>query len=64
LVLNGKDTEVAPGTTIGELVDGITSDRSRIAVERNREIVKRDTFDTTSVEEGDVIEVVTLVGGG
>ncbi|MHC4224050.1 MAG: sulfur carrier protein ThiS [Planctomycetota bacterium] len=64
LVLNGKETDVAAGTTIGELVDRITSDRSRIAVERNREIVKRDTYDVTSVEEGDVIEVVTLVGGG
>jgi len=64
LVLNGKETEAAPGTTIGALVDRITSDRSRIAVERNREIVRRDTYDVTFVEEGDAIEVVTLAGGG
>jgi thiamine biosynthesis protein ThiS len=51
-------------TTVGKLVDLIVHDRSRVAVERNGEIVKRDVYDATAVAEGDVVEVVTLVGGG
>ncbi|MCZ6574646.1 MAG: sulfur carrier protein ThiS [Planctomycetota bacterium] len=62
--LNGEDAEVAAGTTIGALVDGVTKDRSRIAVERNKEIVPRTSYDQQAAEEGDVIEIVTLVGGG
>jgi len=64
VVLNGEETEVEPGTTVGRVVDGITRDRSRVAVERNRAIVGRAAWDETRVEANDVIEVVTLVGGG
>jgi thiamine biosynthesis protein ThiS len=62
--LNGDETEVPRGSTVGQLVDRVVRDRSRIAVERNREIVPRASYDATPVAEGDVIEVVTLVGGG
>ena len=62
--LNGAETDVADGATIGALVDKVVRDRSRVAVERNKEIVPRATYDATSVEEGDSVEVVTLVGGG
>ena len=62
--VNGRETEVEPGATIGGIVDRTVSDRSRVAVERNKEIVPRATYDTTPVAEGDVIEVVTLAGGG
>ncbi len=62
--MNGRDTDVDPETTIGRVVDSIVPDRSRVAVERNKEIVPRATYDTTPLAEGDVIEVVTLAGGG
>ena len=62
--LNGVETEVAEGATIGHLVDEVVRDRTRVAVERNREIVPRGSYDGTKVAQGDVIEVVTLVGGG
>jgi thiamine biosynthesis protein ThiS len=64
VTLNGEGIEVGHGATIGQLVDRVVRDRSRVAVERNREIVPRARYDTVPVEPGDVIEVVTLVGGG
>jgi len=62
--LNGDELDVDAGATIGQLVDRVVRDRSRIAVERNREIVPRASYDSAGVAAGDVIEVVTLVGGG
>ena len=62
--LNGAKKEVEPDVTIGRLVDGVTRDRSRVAVERNKEIVPRASYDDAPVAAGDVIEIVTLVGGG
>ena len=64
VTLNGEARDVEAGTTVGALVDVITSDRSRVAVERNKKIVPRAAYDESRVEDGDVIEVVTLVGGG
>jgi thiamine biosynthesis protein ThiS len=34
------------------------------AVELNKQLVRRPTYDTTSLNNGDVVEIVTLVGGG
>ena len=64
VVLNGAATDVEPGTTLGQLVDRLTPDRSRVAVERNKSIVPRATLDETEARNEDIIEVVTLVGGG
>ena len=64
IVVNGDEIEVAPGATVGQVVDGVVNNRERVAVERNREIVPRATLDETPVSENDEIEVVTLVGGG
>jgi len=64
IVLNGVEREVEQGTTIAQLIDTITKDRSRVAVERNRAIAPRATWEDSIVAEGDEIEVVTLVGGG
>jgi thiamine biosynthesis protein ThiS len=64
VTLNGEACDVASDATIGQIVDRVVRDRSRIAVERNREIVPRASYDRTPVGEGDVIEVVSLVGGG
>ena len=64
ITLNGTERDVEQGTTIAQLIDTITRDRSRVAVERNRAIAPRPTWDESLVAEGDEIEVVTLVGGG
>lgn len=36
----------------------------RIAVERNEEIVPKSTYDTCVLKDGDVVEIVSFVGGG
>ena len=36
----------------------------RIAVERNGEIVPRRTYGETVLQDGDVLEIVSFVGGG
>ena len=64
ITLNGTERDVEQGTTIAQLIDTITRDRSRVAVERNRAIAPRPTWDESLVADGDEIEVVTLVGGG
>ena len=35
-----------------------------IAVELNGEIIRKDSFESTILKEGDVLEIVHIVGGG
>lgn len=62
--LNGKPVEVADGTTLATLLDAQGVNAKRVAVELNRRILPRDEFGSTRLQAGDVLEVVTFVGGG
>jgi thiamine biosynthesis protein ThiS len=63
--LNGEPVEMAlVDDTIAGLLALLGAVPERVAVEQNGAIVKRAERATTHVKPGDVIEVVTLVGGG
>ncbi|MCL4781801.1 MAG: sulfur carrier protein ThiS [Bryobacterales bacterium] len=62
--LNGKPREIPGGITLRGLLDHLEIKHDRVAIEFNREIVKADLWDSTSIHAGDEIEVVHFVGGG
>ncbi len=64
IVVNGKSRAVAEGTTLSRLLADLALKESRVAVERNRAIVRRNDFGNVPLREGDRIEIVTFVGGG
>ena len=63
LTINGQDREVAAATVLG-LLEELGLHPQGTVVERNREIVDREAFRDTRLSEGDVLELVRLVGGG
>ena len=36
----------------------------QVVVELNEEIIKRETYDTTVLKDGDVVEILQFMGGG
>ena len=50
--------------TIAALLAGLDIDPRRVAVEHNLFIIKRARYDTTTINEGDTVEIVNFVGGG
>ncbi len=64
ILLNGKPREVSAGTTVSGLLQELSLPATRVAVERNEEILRKPAFDITKLAAGDRIEIVTLVGGG
>jgi thiamine biosynthesis protein ThiS len=62
--VNGKPRQVAPGSTIAQLLEQLELDPRYLAVERNLELVPRGAHATTELADNDRLEVVTLVGGG
>ncbi|MFA6147443.1 MAG: sulfur carrier protein ThiS [bacterium] len=64
IVVNGGPRTVAPGTTIASLLRDLSLPSMRVAVERNREIVRKTEYEAVTISPGDRIEIVTFVGGG
>jgi thiazole synthase len=64
IVLNGDPRVVAPGLTLAGLLAELALDASKVAVERNLEIVPRSTFAQVVLAAGDRLEIVHFVGGG
>lgn len=61
--INGTELDAA-GKTVAQYLETTDYNRSRIAVERNGEIVPKSEYDSTVLKDGDVVEVVSFVGGG
>ena len=62
--VNGEPRDVADGTSVRALVEALGLAAVPVAVERNKDIVPRALHETTSLREGDELEVVHFVGGG
>ncbi|MGO9831313.1 MAG: sulfur carrier protein ThiS [Myxococcaceae bacterium] len=63
VVVNGERREAPEGTTVLKLLQ-MLGIRGRVAVERNGTILRQAEHAETRLAEGDVLEVVTFVGGG
>ena len=61
--VNGTERDIA-GKTVSEYLAAASYDIRRIAVERTGDIVFKSQYDTTVLEDGDHLEVVSFVGGG
>jgi thiamine biosynthesis protein ThiS len=64
VVLNGTEREVREGTSVADLIRELDLAPEQVAVELNRELVRRARHEEIAIRAGDVLEVVTLVGGG
>ena len=62
--LNGEPRSFPSGTTLYGLVQALELEPERVAIELNREIVRRDSWQATAVEGGAEVEIVMFVGGG
>jgi thiamine biosynthesis protein ThiS len=64
LHINGDEKTFDPPLTLATLVETLGMKADRVAVELNRDIVPRDRWSATPLQEGDRLEIVHFVGGG
>ncbi|MCE5326076.1 MAG: sulfur carrier protein ThiS [Planctomycetaceae bacterium] len=64
IMVNGEWTEQPEGLTMAALLERLDLEPLRVAVERNRRLVRRAEFAQTLLAADDQLEIVTLVGGG
>ncbi|HEX7529503.1 MAG TPA: sulfur carrier protein ThiS, partial [Pyrinomonadaceae bacterium] len=62
--INGESRQVRDRSTLDDLVSELSLAPTRIAVELNQQVVRRDKWAQTILADGDRIEIVHFVGGG
>ena len=62
--VNGEPMELPDGLTVALLLRHLHIRAERVAVERNGAVVKKARHADEMLAAGDVLEIVTFVGGG
>ena len=62
--VNGKSMSIDPGTVLTSFLEERNLHPRLVVVERNQEIVAKSAYDSTILEEGDLLEIAHFVGGG
>jgi sulfur carrier protein len=64
LTINGEDRDFPNITTLADLVSHLGMKPDRVAIELNRELIRRDRWPETQLSNGDKLGIVHFVGGG
>jgi thiamine biosynthesis protein ThiS len=64
LIINGEDREFEALASVSDVIAQLGMKPDRVAVELNRDLISRDRWAATALQEGDRLEIVHFVGGG
>ena len=64
IFVNGEPVSVPEASRVIQLIEQLSLQDARIAVELNREIIPRSQYDATPLTSGDRVEIVQAIGGG
>ena len=62
--INGETREISKQLSLNELLKELSLPDQRIAIELNREVVRRRDWENIQIKDADKIEIVHFVGGG
>jgi thiamine biosynthesis protein ThiS len=64
IIINGKSKEISGEVNISELLESFSLPKERIAIELNKQVVRRKDWENIKIADADQIEVIHFVGGG
>lgn len=64
ITINGDVHKVDQGLSLVDLLQKLKLDPTKVAIERNLEIVPKSTYQTINLSAGDRLEIVHFIGGG
>ena len=64
ITINGEIKELESEVNLSRLLELFSLPSRRVAVELNREVVRKNDWEATIVRDDDRIEIVHFVGGG
>ena len=64
VTVNGSQMDLQEGLAVSGLLSELGLSDRRVAVELNRAILCKDGYCSAALKDGDVVEVISFVGGG
>ncbi len=64
ITVNGEVTSSLDQTSLPQFLQQLGLNPHLVVVEHNKEILPRQYWESTKLANGDVLEIVTIVGGG
>jgi sulfur carrier protein len=64
VIVNGEPRLIQEHATVLSLIQSLDLALDRVAVELDREIVKKANWESTTLRDGATLEIVQFVGGG
>ena len=64
IILNGKQKELTCTLNLKSTVEQFCKDKTPVIAELNGEIIKPPQWEKTTLKAGDIVELVSFVGGG
>ncbi len=62
--INGETKNIQKAFSLSELLGELAVPSERIAIELNKEVVRRRDWENIKIKDADKIEIVHFVGGG
>jgi len=64
LTINGEIKDNILARSLKELLDELGIISGRVAVEVNGQVIKKSDYEGFRLNDGDIVEIVSFVGGG
>jgi thiamine biosynthesis protein ThiS len=64
VLVNGETKEIPAELSLTELLEHLSMPSRLLAIELNKEVVRRKDWENIKIRDADVIEVIHFVGGG
>jgi thiamine biosynthesis protein ThiS len=64
ITVNGTPRDISEGSSLTDLLKQLNLNIETTIVELNRDVVAKTDYNATALTEGDILELVRLVGGG
>lgn len=64
ILINGESKELAEQLNLNELLKYFSLPMERVAIELNKEVVRKKDWESIKIKDADKIEIVHFVGGG
>lgn len=64
VIINGEIKEVAGNLNLTGLLEHLSMPDERIAIELNKEVIRKKDWETIEINDADKIEIIHFVGGG
>ncbi len=64
IIVNGETKNIENELNLRELLEKLDLPDERIAIELNKEVVRKKDWETIKISDRDKIEIIHFVGGG